>query len=79
MSKEGEERMRMALETELIADSEGTLRESIRSTNAHHLDEIEKALRAGAAPQRYEELNTMRTGLKAANLILEATWSHYHG
>ena len=79
MSKEGEERMRMALETELIADSEGTLRESIRSTNAHHIAEIDKALRAGTAPPRYEELSTMRTGLAAANLILEATWSHYHG
>ena len=79
MKDEGEERMRMELETQLAQDTEGTLRDELKCANNEQIVDIETKLNAGVEPKLYEKINTIRTGLKAANLILDATWAHYHG
>lgn len=78
MANEGEEGIVMDLEVHLKDDRDGSLRSEVAAGIAEQMAVIDAALKQGVPPAEYQKLNTIKSGLGSANLILDRIWSYYH-
>ena len=78
MANEAEERIVMDLEARLKDDQEGSLRSEVEAGISEQITMIEVTLNKGAPPAEYQKLNTIKSGLESARLILNRIWSYYH-
>ena len=78
MANEGEERIVMDLEVRLKDDRDGSLRSEVAAGIAEQMAVIDATLKEGVPPAEYQKLNTIKSGLGSANLILDRIWSYYH-
>ena len=78
MENEGESGMIMEIEARLKDDRDGALRSEVAVGITEQIAAIDAALSKGAPPAEYQKLNTIKSGLQSANLILDRFWSHYH-
>lgn len=79
MANSDDERIVMEIEARLAEDVDGTLRSAVAGRIDAQLDEIEAALRKGLPPDEYARLNTIKSGLDSARVVLVNAWSHFHG
>lgn len=78
MANEGEERIVMDLEVRLKDDRDGSVRSEVAAGIAEQMAVIDATLKEGVPPAEYQKLNTIKSGLGSANLILDRIWSYYH-
>ena len=78
MANEGEERIVMDLEVRLKDDQDGSLRSEVAAGIAEQMAVIDATLKEGVPPAEYQKLNTIKSGLGSASLILDRIWSYYH-
>ena len=78
MANEGDERIVMDIESRLKDDQDGSLRSEVAAGIAERIAAIDATLKSGAPPAEYQRLNTIKSGLESANLILDRVWSYYH-
>ena len=79
MANVEQEKIVMEIETRLKEDRDGSLRSSVAAGIDEQIAGIDTALKRGVPPAEYERLTTLKSGLESASLILDRTWSHYHG
>ena len=68
----------MDLEVRLKDDQDGSLRSEVAAGIAEQMAVIDATLKEGVPPAEYRKLNTIKSGLGSANLILDRIWSYYH-
>ena len=78
MVEKGEERIVMDLEARLKEDRDGSLRSQVAAGIAEQIAATDATLKKGAPPTEYQQLNTIKSGLESASLILDRVWSYYH-
>ena len=78
MVEKGENRIVMDLEARLKDDREGSLRSQVAAGIAEQIAATDATLKKGAPPAEYQKLNTIKSGLESASLILDRVWSYYH-
>ena len=79
MANEGEERIVMDLEVRLKDDQDGSVRSEVAAGIDEQIAAIDASLKTGVPPAEYQKLNTIKSGLESANLVLDRVWSYYHG
>ena len=79
MVNEGEDRIVMDLEVRLKDDQDGSVRSEVAAGIAEQIAAIDASLKTGVPPAEYQKLNTIKSGLESANLVLDRVWSYYHG
>lgn len=78
MANEGEERIVMDLEARLKDDRDGSVRSEVAAGIAEQIAATDATLKMGVPPAEYQRLNTIKSGLESANLILDRIWAYYH-
>ena len=78
MANEGQERIVMDLEVRLKEDRDGSLRSDVAAGIAEQMAVIDATLKEGVSPAEYRMLDTIKSGLGSANVILDRIWSYYH-
>lgn len=78
MAEENDEGL-LEIDRRLKEDADGALKARLAGQIDEHLQSVERKLKVGVPPKEYEELNTLKLGLAAAQTVLEATWRRHHG
>lgn len=79
MANGEQERIVTEIESRLKDDGDGSFKTSVASGIDEQLVAVDAALREGAAPEEYQQLQKLKAGLESARDILERTWSAFHG
>ena len=78
MARQEEERIVMDIEARLKDDRDGSVRCEVAAGIAEQIAATDAMLKEGVPPAQYQTLNTIKSGLESANLILDRIWSYYH-
>ena len=78
MARQEEERIVMDIEARLMDDRDGSLRSELAAGITEQIAATDAMLKQGVPPAQYQALNTIKSGLESANLILDRVWSYYH-
>ena len=78
MARKDEDGIVMNIEARLKDDRDGSLRSEVAAGIAEQIAATDATLKKGVPPAEYQKLNTIKSGLESANLILDRIWSYYH-
>jgi len=66
------------VEARLKEDVNGEFKQALHEELCERIAAVDRQIKAGASPQEYRRLETIKTGLEAADFVRERIWLHYH-